>query len=158
MRKRYALKNVIAKASYATIYAVLSFVTRKLFIIYLGDTILGLSSVMSSILSMLSLMELGVGNAIYFSLYKPLAEGDDGQVNAIMRLYKRLYAYIGIAVAVVGLCILPFLKMLVQKEIAGSAISMTYVYQVYFIFLTDSVLSYFLAYRRNLFTDKSIEK
>ena len=152
MRKRYALKNVIAKASYATIYAILSFVTRKLFIIYLGDTILGLSSVMASILSMLSLMELGVGNAIYFSLYKPLAEGDDGQVNAIMRLYKRLYAYIGMAVAVVGLCILPFLKLLVQKEIAGSAISMTYVYQVYFIFLTDSVLSYFLAYRRNIFS------
>ena len=70
MRKRYALKNVIAKASYATIYAILSFVTRKLFIIYLGDTILGLSSVMASILSMLSLMELGVGRRLAITLLK----------------------------------------------------------------------------------------
>ena len=89
MRKKYALRNVLSKAMYAMIYAVLSFVTRKIFIYCLGDTVLGLSSLMTSILSMLSLMELGVGNAIYFSLYKPLAEGDDAQVNAIMKLYKK---------------------------------------------------------------------
>lgn len=152
MRKRYALKNVLSKAAYATIYAVLSFVSRRLFISCLGDTVLGLSSLMSSILSMLSLMELGVGNAIYFSLYKPLAEGNDGEVNAIMHLYKKLYSYIGTAVAVVGICIMPFIKFLVQKELAGNTISMTYVYQVYLIFLADSVLSYFLAYRRNIFS------
>ena len=92
MRKRYALKNVVSKALYATIYAVISFVARKIFINSLGDTVLGLNSLMTSILSMLSLMELGVGNAIYFSLYKPLAEGNDAEVNAIMKLYKRLYS------------------------------------------------------------------
>ena len=152
MRKKYALRNVLSKAMYATIYAVLSFVTRKIFIYCLGDTVLGLSSLMTSILSMLSLMELGVGNAIYFSLYKPLAEGDDAQVNAIMKLYRKLYSYIGLAVMAVGLCILPFLRILVQREITDNTISMAFVYQVYLIFLADSVLSYFLAYRRNIFS------
>lgn len=152
MRKRYALKNVIAKISYATIYAILSFVTRKLFIIYLGDTVLGLSGLMTSILSMLSLMELGVGNAIYFSMYKPLAEGNDGEVNAIMKLYRKLYCAIGIAVLVVGLCLLPFLNFLIQKELATSTINMGFAYRVYLIFLADSVMSYFLAYRRNIFS------
>lgn len=152
MRKKYALRNVLSKAMYAMIYAVLSFVTRKIFIYCLGDTVLGLSSLMTSILSMLSLMELGVGNAIYFSLYKPLAEGDDAQVNAIMKLYKKLYSYIGLAVMVVGLCVLPFLRVLVQREITDNTISMSFVYQVYLIFLADSVLSYFLAYRRNIFS------
>ena len=152
MRKRYALKNVVSKALYATIYAVISFVARKIFINSLGDTVLGLNSLMTSILSMLSLMELGVGNAIYFSLYKPLAEGNDAEVNAIMKLYKRLYSYIGMAVGAVGLCILPFIHLLVQKEVGLQTVSMTFVYEVYLIFLADSVMSYFLAYRRNIFS------
>ena len=39
----------------------------------------------------LSLAELGVGPAITFSLYKPIAENDERQIKALMRLYRNFY-------------------------------------------------------------------
>ena len=94
---------------------------------------------------MLSLMELGVGNAIYFSLYEPLAENNEERIKSIMRLYQKLYRYIGLAVCIVGLCVIPFLKFLITQDI-----DYNYVYKIYLIFLANSVMSYFMAYRRSL--------
>lgn len=94
---------------------------------------------------MLSLLELGVASSIGYSLYKPLEEKNYGEVKAIMQLFSRLYRYIGIAVAVIGLVLIPFLPFFVR-----TTIDQNYVIAVYLIFLLDAVLSYFMAYRRTI--------
>lgn len=59
-------------------YALLApFITRTLFIYTLGIEYLGLNGLFGSVLSVLNLAELGVGNAMIFSMYKAIAEDDE---------------------------------------------------------------------------------
>lgn len=144
-RKQKVVKNVISQTVYTGVQIVMNFVSRKLFVIFLTEELLGLNSLLLSILSMLSIAELGVGEAINFSLYKPLAEGDKKTTNAIMKMYQKLYIVIGIAIVVLGIMLLPFLQYM--KNIT---MPMEYVYKVYLLFLLDTFLSYCLAYSRNI--------
>lgn len=64
--------------SYKKSYALLApFITRTLFIYTLGIEYLGLNGLFGSVLSVLNLAELGVGNAMIFSMYKAIAEDDE---------------------------------------------------------------------------------
>lgn len=145
MRTVNSIKNIVTGISLQIITILLGFISRSIFINNIGIEMLGMNGLLSNILSMLSLVELGVGSAILYSLYKPLAQKNEGQIKAIMNLYSKLYKFIGITVAILGLVIMPFVKYTI-----GSDISSGYAIKVYFIFLANSVLSYFLSYRRNI--------
>jgi len=87
----------------------LKFVVRIVFVRYLSIEYLGINGLFSNILAVLSLAELGVGPAIVYSLYKPLALGDKEAVKSIMNLFKKLYVSIGLVIGALGLCLYPFL-------------------------------------------------
>lgn len=145
MRTENSIKNITTGILLQIITVVFGFIARKVFVSYMGIELLGINGLLSNVISMLSLVELGVGTAIFYSLYKPLAEKDYNQVHAIMNLYEKLYRYIAIAVLVLGILLMPFLKYFVN-----TTISMSYVKVIYFIFVIDSALSYILTYRRNI--------
>lgn len=73
----------------------IGFVSRKVFVMFLSTEYLGLNGLFSNILSMLALAELGVGTAIVYSLYKPIAKGDFEEIKSLMRLYKNIYTAVG---------------------------------------------------------------
>ena len=116
-----------------------------LFIRILGAEYLGINGLFTNIVTMLSLVELGIGPAIIFSLYKPLAENDIKKVQALMQLYKKAYTIIGFIVAVLGICITPFLHYFIKELPDISNITLIYV-----LFVINSAISYFFAYKRNL--------
>lgn len=122
-----------------------AFVLRTIFIRTLGKTYLGISGLFTNILTVLSLMELGVGGAIVFSLYKPLAEKNNGKVAALMQLYRNVYATIGILVCGIGFCLTPFLKYIINLP---SNIDNLYI--IYWLSIGNTAITYFLAYRRSL--------
>ena len=64
------------------------FISRTVIIMVLSVEYVGLSGLFSNVLSMLSLAELGIGEAIVFSLYKPVADNDTKKINAIMAFYQ----------------------------------------------------------------------
>ncbi len=124
----------------------LQFFNRKIFIYFLGVELLGVNSLFASILSILSMTELGVGSAIAFSLYKPLAENDIDKVKGIMCLFKRVYRIIGIVVLAVGCCLIPFIPDMVNTSEA-----IPYVKVMFFIVLLKTALTYLLfAYSQTL--------
>ena len=85
----------------------------------LGDaTYLGINGLFSNILSMLSLAELGIGPAIVFSMYKPIADNDEIHIAKLMNFYKNAYRIVALVVAVVGLCLLPFLEFLIKEKVS----------------------------------------
>lgn len=123
------------------------FMTRTALIYCLGMEYLGLNSLFVSVLQVLNLAELGVGSALVFSMYRPIAEGDDDALCALMGLYRTYYRVIGLAVLVVGLALMPFLPSL----IAGPVPSDVNLYVLYLLNLAATVLSYWLfAYRNSL--------
>ena len=85
-----------------------SFIVRIIFIRVLGSTYLGLDGLFSNILTILSLSELGVGTAITYSLYKPLAEKDKSKLKSLMDLFKKVYTVIGLIIFGIGFGLTPF--------------------------------------------------
>lgn len=92
---------------------------------------------------MLAIFELGIGSAITFSLYKPIANNDKDTIKALMNFYKKAYRIIAIIVSIVGLIITPFLPFLIKEVTVNINI-----YIIYILFLADVVCSYLMTYRR----------
>lgn len=125
---------------------ILSFVTRTIFIRLLGAEYLGVNGLFTNILTILSFAELGIGNAIIFNMYKPLACGDQEKIKSLMLLYKKTYTIIGCIVAGVGVIVTPFLHLIVKNEPDISEnISL-----LYLLFLANTASSYFFIYKRNI--------
>ena len=99
------------------VLTILGFVTRTVFVHSLGSNYLGLNGLFTNVLSLLSLAELGIGSAITFSLYKPIAENDNEKIKSLMRLYKEAYRLVGGIVLVVGVALTPFLKYIVNLDV-----------------------------------------
>lgn len=126
----------------------IQFVGRTIFIQMLGKEYLGVNGLFSNILTMLSFAELGIGSAMIFSMYKPLAVNDTEKIKSIMRLYRKAYCIIGVSVAVLGLCIIPFLGFFVgQTPDIPEDITV-----IYLLFLFNSVISYFFVYKKSIIT------
>lgn len=127
----------------------LPFVIRTFILRVLGEEYLGLSSLFSSILMVLSLAEAGFSSAIVFSMYRPIAEDDTGKICALLAYYRKVYRIIGCVISIVGICIMPFLPRLIK---GGYPAEMN-IYLLYGIYLFDTAISYFLfSYKECLLT------
>lgn len=144
-RTRNSIRNVIFTVVGFVLTTLLQLINRKVFILFLSSEYLGLNGLFSNILSMLSLSEMGVGTAIVFALYKPIAEKDTEKIKSLMSLYKKLYTVIGIFVLVAGAALTPFLHLLI-KEMPD----IPYIHLYYLMFVIDSGMSYFYSYKRSL--------
>lgn len=126
---------------------VMQFVVRTVFIYTLGKSYLGINGLFTNILSVLSLAELGIGSAIVYRLYRPLASGDEKRVRILVKFYKLAYRVIGVVILALGLLMIPFLPVLIKDYETLEALNINAVL-LFLLFLTKSVASYlFLAYR-----------
>lgn len=145
-RFKKSVKNMISGMAYRILSMLTAFVVRTVFIKCLNNDYLSVNGLYSSILSMLSLAELGFGTAMVYSMYKPLGEQDWRKLSQIMRLYKRVYCLIGTFILVVGLCLVPFLDVLIKDKPNLPNLTLYYI-----LFLGNSVISYwFFAYRNSI--------
>ena len=99
-RTEYSLINILTGLGGYVINTGLGFVCRMVFVRCLSDSYLGLNGLLTNFLSMLSLSELGIGSAIIYALYKPIATNDEDKIASLMRLYRNAYRVIGIIVAI----------------------------------------------------------
>jgi len=129
------------------ITTVLSFISRSVFVKILGTDYLGANGLFTNILNVLSFAELGIGVAMNFSLYKPVAYGDREETKSLMHLYKKAYRIIAIIVAVLGIALLPFLRYII-KDAGKIAHNELVIY--YLIFLFNTSTSYLVSYKFSL--------
>lgn len=144
-RTRNSFRNMVASAAANIITFLLGIIARRYFVLILGDEYQGLNGLYTNVISMLGVVELGMGNAIIYNLYKPIHENDRETINSLMDFYRRSYHIIGRLVAVIGVAIIPLLPFFV-KEVTVDINSTI----VYLFFLADAVFSYFLSYKRSL--------
>lgn len=140
-----ALKNVKYTILTYLINYILKFVVRLVFIQKLSIEVLGFHSVTTDIFSMLSFFELGVGPAVIFSLYKPLAHKDYRKVKAILNYLKRMYKFVAIIIFIVGVFISFYLNNLIKNIESIENIQI-----LFFILLVNASVSYLLSYKRSL--------
>ena len=145
-RSEYVAKNVSITLAMQIVKNLLGFVNRTVFVYILGAEYLGVNSLFTDILTVLSFAELGIGNAMVFSLYKPIARGDQEKIKSLMKLYAKTYQIIGIVIAGLGICLIPFIGHIVGD--------VSYIKEniilLYLLFLLNSVISYFFVYKKSL--------
>lgn len=135
-----AKKNIVFGLLNKIIVLICPFVVRAVIKMNLGADYLGLSSLFTSILTVLSLSELGFSSAIVYKMYKPIAENNICEVNALLYFYKKIYRIIGVIILFFGLMVIPFLPQLIKGNYPND-IRLVY---LYLIFLFDAVISYFM--------------
>jgi O-antigen/teichoic acid export membrane protein len=146
-RVKRASTNMIWSIFNTVIGLFLPFVTQTCIIYILGVQYVGLNSLFASVLEVLNLTELGIGGAMLYSMYKPVAVGDDEKVCALLALYRKCYRIIGCIVLAAGFCILPFINHFISGDVPEDI----NVYILFAIYLFNSVISYFMfAYKSSV--------
>lgn len=146
-RTKNASRNILSGLIYNVVSVLCPFLTRTVLIYVLGIEYVGLGSLFMALLGVLSMTEAGIGSALVYQLYKPVAEGDIKKVNALYNFYKKCYKIIGTVILVFGGLLFPFLPLFVKS---GLPIDVN-LYVLYGIFLFNTVSSYFLfAYKNSL--------
>lgn len=146
-RTQNSVRNIIFSLVYQILTIVLSLINRTVFIFTLGVNYLGISGLFSDILMMLSLADLGFGVALTYSMYRPLAEHDYDQLAALTNLYRKVYRIIALAVTIIGLLLVPFLKYLINLKHPIPHITLYYV-----MYLANTVASYLVIYKTSIIT------
>lgn len=146
-RTQNATRNMIFGIILKIYQILVPFLMRTAMIYLLGVEYLGLNSLFTSVLQVLNLAELGVGSAMVYSMYKPIADNDTGTICALLGLYKKYYFLIGLVIAVIGTVLTPFMPKLVNGELPNGL----NIYVLYLLNLFATVMSYWLfAYKNSL--------
>lgn len=146
-RTKNSVRNIIWGFLQKIVAIIGPFAVRTVLIYKLGAEYSGLNSLFTSILSILSLTELGFSNAIVYSMYKPVAERDTKTINAFLNIYKKIYRLIGLIIFLLGLALLPLLRYLISKDMPQDV----NLYVLYLVFLINTTLSYLLfAYKTSV--------
>ncbi len=146
-RTKNATRNIIFGVILKVYQILVPFLMRTAMIYLMGVQYLGLNSLFASVLQVLNLAELGVGSAMIYSMYKPIAEDNNTAICALMKLYRTYYRIIGFIIAAVGLALTPF----IPKLISGDVPQGINIYVLYLLNLGATVLSYWLfAYKNSI--------
>lgn len=145
MRTKKSVFNFLTALVGQMISLILSLIARMVFTRYMAQEYLGLSGLFTNLLSMLSLVELGIGPAITFSLYKPLAENDIEQVKSLMYLFKKAYQIIGIFILVAGAFLTPFYPFFIKDTSSVTSLDL-----IYLLYVANTGISYFFSYKTTL--------
>jgi len=141
-RAKNAIKNMIVAYASMVLNLLFKFGVRTVFVYTLSKEYLGLEGLFSNILVFLSLVELGIGPAITFCLYKPIANNDERTIIALMRLFKKAYWAIGSVIFVLGVSFVPFIDKLIKGNAGLENLQLIYV-----LFVLNSAISYFFSYK-----------
>lgn len=138
-------KNTIYGFASKIILLVTMFASRIIFVRILDERYLGINGLFSNVLNVLSLADLGINTALMYSLYSDLAKKNEEHISALIHYFKKVYIAIAIAVAAIGVAIIPFLPKIINlKE------PIDHIYVFYLLFLMKTVISYLFVYRSTL--------
>lgn len=145
-RTKNTIKNIQTGAIVQLVNKLMAFVVRTVFIKTLNSEYLGVNGLFTNVLTILSFAELGIGTAIIFNMYKPVAEHNNEKIKSLMQLYKKAYNTIGIVVFVLGLCVIPFMNFIIKDapNIKENLIV------IYVLFLFNTASSYFFTYKKSI--------
>ena len=150
------IKNSVFFVLSRIIILFFGFASRPILIRFIGEEMVGASSAISSLLSTLSLAELGFHASVIFRLYKPLHENNYTECNQYVSVLKRIYHIISLMIFISIFILLPFLRIFLK----GIELNAT-IYIVFIIYGMNTSINYLFADKIQLFfADKNdfIEK
>lgn len=144
-RKKASTLNAGSAIILNIITIFIGFIAQRIFINTLGTEVMGLNNLFTNIVSVLTMADMGLGSAVLYYLYKPIAQNDTEKVASIIFFYRRACYAISAIIIALGILLLPFLN-----NIVGSDRPNNNIYIVFILFIISSVLSYLMTYKRAL--------
>lgn len=144
-RTEHSVQNTTTAIIAKMIALLTGFITRVVFTHCLSQTYVGINGLFWDILNVFSLSEFGVGTAITYALYEPVAKGDVEKQKSLMQLYRKIYHIMGGFVLAAGLAVIPFMDFLVKGYE-----SVDHLIAIYLLYLANSVFSYLLIYKKSM--------
>lgn len=144
-RVNYSIINAIIAVITNVVTIIMTFIMQTVLIKLMGSEYNGLNGLFTNIISMLSMVELGIGPAIIFNLYKPIKDNNITKIKSLMNFYKKCYHVIGGVILLLGIIVLPFLDIIVGEN------SLTInIYIVFMLFIFEAFSSYMISYKRSI--------
>ena len=155
MRAEATMKNSVWGLFQQLVICVLSLFSRRVMIHTIGNAGVGLNALLTNVVAVLSLADMGISASIVFHMYKPLALGDEDKLAKLMNFYRSVYRIIAAVIFVAGLVLMPFMKYIVnvnEADYNDDLVRLTddYVLRIYFLFLIQTVTTYLFAYKRSI--------
>lgn len=141
MSKKRSVLNVAVSIFFKIALLVGNLLVRRYLIRFIGNDVNGLNSLYLSIIGMLSVVELGIGSAIIYCMYKPIVTGDTAKVLSLYKLFKKIYLIIGGIITIAGFALMPLLPYLAK----GYADIDVNLYLTFGIMLISVVVTYFFS-------------
>ena len=107
MKIKSLFKNSFFSLLSQLILLLFGFLSQRAMNLYLGTELVGMNGVISNVIAMLSVTELGISTAIVYHLYSALVNKDEQEIAALMNLYRKAYYMFAVILAVLGLMITP---------------------------------------------------
>ena len=153
MRVKNTLRNMIYACFSYIILGILVILVRKIFLDNLSIEYLGYDGLFSNIFSILMLADLNIEGLVLYRMFPAFANSDEKAINKYLGLYRLLYRYVGFFVLGVGITLVPFLKIIIKDV----SFDWQYIYIIYLFQLLITASSYFLAYKRIVFSVAQVD-
>lgn len=138
-------KNAITALLSKLFVLFLTFLSRRVFIQYIGIEYLGINGLFANILTLLSMADLGLGTAMNVSLYRPIADKDTNKLAALMNYFQKLYYIISAIVFIIGLLLIPVLPYIIKLDR-----EIPHLYFYYVIYVANTAASYLFVYKSSI--------
>ena len=116
MRIKNTLKNSLYAILSYFLLAILALAVRKVFIQFLSVEYLGYEGLFGNLFALIAIADLGIETVILYRMFPAFAKKDKEEINKIIAIYKLLYRFVGLAIFIIGICLLPFLKFIRTKD------------------------------------------
>lgn len=111
-----AKKNMYTGIMYQAVTLIVGFVMRKYIVDYLGVYNLGVNGVFENAMSMLNLLDFGIGSACMYYLYKGFAKENKEQVATVYSFFRRTYRKVALGILIIGLVVLLNIQFIIDIE------------------------------------------
>lgn len=140
-------KEIFLNLIFMILISLFSFVQNKYFVNYMGIETLGMMKLFSQLLAYLNIIEMGIGGASAYALYKPLTEKDYKKTNIIINTMESIYNRIGIILFVLGIICIPFIQFFINIDSFSIKI-----YLYWILYVSNTVITYLFIKYVILFT------
>lgn len=146
VRTKNSVINILTNCSCYLFLIITSFFIRRAFSQVFGLELVGVDGAFLNTISILSVVELGLGTGMVYKLYKPIAENDEKKIALILKFMRNAYATISLIILFFGL-ISAFFSVNAIKE----SFSKTWLSKIFIFYIFDMLASYLFFHKRAMF-------
>jgi len=147
-RTKKTYVNVSAAVANQIITLILTFVVRSIFIVTLGIFLQGIHALFLNVIFILSFIEVGIGMALVYKLYKPLADNNYKMISAYVKYMQKVYLLLAAIVFAAGLVIMPLMQFFIGDFATNSYITNSQLMIFYVLVLVSNIVTYLVSHKR----------